>query len=186
MKKLILSLVLALSLSFSFAGEGMWLPLLLKALNEAEMQSMGMRMTAEDIYSVNQGSLKDAIVHFGGFCTGEIISWSGLVLTNHHCGYGAVQSHSTVENNLLKNGYWAMNKSEELPNPGLFVTFIVRIEDVTEQVLSGVNEEMTARERQSAVDKNISGLEVSKEEYQNYLVRPLQGKSQKILRRWYH
>ena len=172
MKKLFLSLVLSISLTFSFAGEGMWLPLLLKALNEAEMQSMGMRMTAEDIYSVNQGSLKDAIVHFGGFCTGEIISRSGLVLTNHHCGYGAVQSHSTVENNLLKNGYWAMNKEEELPNPGLFVTFIVRIEDVTEQVLQGVDENMTSRERQSAVDKNINSLEVEKEEYQNHMVRP--------------
>ncbi|RLD19701.1 MAG: serine protease [Bacteroidetes bacterium] len=172
MKKLILSLILALSLSFSFAGEGMWLPLLLKALNEAEMQSMGMRMTAEDIYSVNQGSLKDAIVHFGGFCTGEIISRSGLVLTNHHCGYGAVQSHSTIENNLLKNGFWAMNKGEELPNPGLFVKFIVRIEDVTEEVLAGVNEDMTSRERQSAVDKNINGLEVEKVDYQDYMVRP--------------
>jgi peptidase S46-like protein len=172
MKKLILSLVFAVSLSFSFAGEGMWIPLLLKALNEAEMQSMGMRMTAEDIYSVNHGSLKDAIVHFGGFCTGEVISRSGLVLTNHHCGYGAVQSHSTVENNLLKNGYWAMNREEELPNPGLFVTFIVRIEDVTELVLTGVSEDMTARQRQSAVDKNINDLEVVKEGYQNYMVRP--------------
>lgn len=172
MKRLILSLALTFSLSFAFAGQGMWLPLLLQALNEAEMQSMGMRMTAEDIYSVNQGSLKDAIVHFGGFCTGEVISGSGLVLTNHHCGYGAVQSHSTVENNLLKNGFWAMSQAEELPNPDLFVTFIVRIEDVSEQVLNGVTEDMDSRARQSAVDKNIEKLTVEKEEYQDYLVRP--------------
>lgn len=91
----------------AFAGEGMWLPFLLKSLNEAEMKSMGMKMSAEDIYSVNQGSLKDAVVHFGGFCTGELISDQGLLLTNHHCGYDAIQGHSTLENNYIKNGFWA-------------------------------------------------------------------------------
>lgn len=85
----------------------MWLPFLLKSLNEAEMKSMGMKMSAEDIYSVNQGSLKDAVVHFGGFCTGELISDQGLLLTNHHCGYDAIQGHSTLENNYIKNGFWA-------------------------------------------------------------------------------
>ena len=94
-----------------FCGEGMWLPHLLNALNEKEMKAMGMKMNAEDIYSVNKGSLKDAIVHFGGGCTSEIISGQGLLLTNHHCGYGYIQSHSSVEKNYLKNGYWAKTKS---------------------------------------------------------------------------
>jgi len=171
MKKLLLSLILTFTIVVSNAGEGMWIPLLLKMLNEAEMQSMGMKMSAEDIYSVNQGSLKDAIVHFGGFCTGEVISRNGLVLTNHHCGYGAVQDHSTVENNLLKDGFWAMSREEELPNPGLFVTFIVRIEDVTEAVLAGVNEDLSGPDRQSMIDKNINALNPEREEYQQYMVR---------------
>ena len=116
-------LIVLLSIStMSFAGEGMWLPLLLKSLNESEMQSMGMKLTAEDIYSVNNGSLKDAIVHFGGFCTSEIISPKGLMLTNHHCGYGQIQSYSTIDNNLLKNGFWAQSLSAELPNTGLTAT----------------------------------------------------------------
>ncbi|MDZ4703024.1 MAG: S46 family peptidase [Saprospiraceae bacterium] len=138
---------------FVRAGEGMWLPLLLKQLNEAEMKGMGMKMSAEDIYSVNKGSLKDAIVHFGGFCTGEIISGQGLLLTNHHCGYGQIQSHTTLENNYLQNGFWAKSLKDELPNPGLFATFIVRIEEVTEAALKGVIETMSARDRQSQIDK---------------------------------
>src|SRR5687768_15628457 len=121
-----------------FAGEGMWLPFLLKSLNESEMKSLGMKMSAEDIYSVNKGSLKDAIVHFGGFCTAEVISDQGLILTNHHCGYDAIQTHSTLDKNFLTDGYWAANKNEELPNPGLFATFIVSIEDVTDKILIGV------------------------------------------------
>ncbi len=146
---------------FSFqmhAGEGMWLPLLLKAMNESEMQSLGMKMTAEDIYSVNQGSLKDAIVHFGGFCTSELISGEGLLLTNHHCGYGAIQSHTTLENNYLKEGFWAKDRSEEKVNPGLFAKFIVRIEDVTDTVMKGVKDKMDAPQMQSIIDKNINGL----------------------------
>ena len=158
----------------SLAGEGMWIPLLLKALNEAEMKSMGMKMTAEDIYSVNKGSLKDAVVHFGGFCTGEIISDKGLLLTNHHCGYDAIQSHSTLEKNFLIEGYWAKNLSEELPTPGLFATFIVRIEDVTASVLNGVTPEMDTKTRQSAIDKNIQSVNqsCSKEESQDSYIRP--------------
>lgn len=157
-----------------FAGEGMWLPNLLKALNEEEMQSMGMRLSAEDIYSVNEGSLKDAIVHFGGFCTSELISAQGLILTNHHCGYGSIQDHSSVDNNLLKNGFWAADLSEELPNPGLTATFIVRIEDVTEVILEGVAEDDTPESRQSKTDINInkvlSTLEL--ESYEDAFVRP--------------
>jgi hypothetical protein len=134
MRKIFLvSLVFLLPLLLS-AGGGMWLPLLLENLNEEEMQSMGMKISASDIYDINNGSLKDAIVHFGGFCTGEVISNQGLVLTNHHCGYSAIQSHSSLEDNLLENGFWAKDKAAERPNAGLFVTFIERIEDVSSKV----------------------------------------------------
>lgn len=161
--------------SFSlFGGEGMWLPQLLKALNEKEMKSMGMKMSAEDIYSINKGSLKDAIVHFGGFCTSEIISPNGLLLTNHHCGYGQIQSHSTVENNLIKNGFWAKNYKEELPNEGLTATLIDYIDDVTEKALQGVTPEMSAGDRQTLIETNISNIRksYSLESYQQVLVRP--------------
>ena len=140
------------------AGGGMWLPLLLENLNEEEMRAMGMEITAEDIYSINSGSLKDAIVHFGGFCTGEVISDQGLVLTNHHCGYGAIQSHSTLENNYLEDGFWAMDRSEELANPGLFVTFIERMEEVTDRVLDGVDDATTEAERAKLVQANTEAL----------------------------
>ena len=109
-----------------FAGEGMWLPLLLKALNEADMREMGMKMNAEDIYSVNQSSLKDAVVSIGG-CTAEIISDQSLLLTNHHCGYGRILNHSTVEQDYLKQGFWANSLEEELPNPGMTATFITGV-----------------------------------------------------------
>ena len=156
MKRTWLALVLGLVLILpGRADEGMWLPLLLKELNEQRMQELGMRMSAEDIYSVNEGSLKDAIVSFGGFCTGQVISPNGLVLTNHHCGYGQVQYHSTVENDLLTKGFWAMNKQEELANPGLFVSFIVRIEDVTAQVLEGVTPDMTEQQRNMLVQQHM-------------------------------
>ncbi len=156
------------------AGEGMWLPLFLKQLNEAEMQSMGMKLTAEDIYSVNKGSLKDAIVHFGGFCTGEVISNQGLVLTNHHCGYGQIQSHSTLENNYLEDGFWAADKGKELSNPGLFVTFIVRIEDVSDAILKGTEGAANAKARQSIIDKNIDAAKKSMElgKFEDVLIRP--------------
>jgi ATP-dependent protease HslVU (ClpYQ) peptidase subunit len=158
----------------SFAGEGMWLPQLLKLLNEKEMKSMGMKISAEDIYSVNKGSLKDAIVHFGGFCTSELISPNGLLLTNHHCGYGQIQSHSTVTNNLIKNGFWAKNHQEELPNKGLTATFIDRIDDVSAKVLHGVTESMSPTERQSAIDKNIADFRKSYtiESYQDVVIKP--------------
>lgn len=156
------------------ATEGMWLPLLLQQLNEAEMQSLGMKMTAEDIYSVNQGSLKDAIVHFGGFCTAEVISSQGLLLTNHHCGDEFIQSHSTLQNNYYEKGFWSGSKAEELPNPGLFATFIVRIEDVTGSVLENVTEEMHPKERQAWVTRNTERVksETAREDYQDVMIRP--------------
>src|SRR6185436_9956278 len=165
--------ILTLISIFSFATEGMWLPLLLEKLNEREMKSMGMKISAKDIYNINSGSLKDAIVSLGGFCTGEIISNKGLVLTNHHCGFDAVQNHSTLEHNYIRDGFWAKSNSEELPNPGLYVTFIVRIEDVTKQILNGATTTMTESERQSLVDKNMESLrnKVKKESYQKVLIR---------------
>jgi len=137
-----------------FADEGMWLPLLLKQLNEADMQKKGLKLKAEDIYSINKGSLKDAVVQFGGGCTGEIISDQGLLLTNHHCGYGQIQQHSSVEKDYLTKGYWAMSRAEELPNPGLTATFIVRMEDVTRQVLEGIAPGTAEAEREKQVQAN--------------------------------
>ena len=157
-----------------FAGEGMWLPIFLKSLNEKEMKDMGMKISAEDIYSVNQGSLKDAIVHFGGMCTSEIISPDGLLLTNHHCGYAQITRHSSVENNILKNGFWAANRSEELPCQGLSATFVVSIEDVTEKVLANVSEALKGRDRQSAIDHNIAVLKsgFQRINYKNLEIKP--------------
>lgn len=155
------------------ADEGMWLPLFLQQLNEKQMKSMGMKISAKDIYNINSGSLKDAIVSFGGFCTGEVISSKGLVLTNHHCGFDQIQNHSTLEHNYIRDGFWAKNYGEEIPNQGLFVTFIVRIEDVSRQVLNGVTPAMTESERQSVIDKNIAQLrkDVKKESYQDSFIR---------------
>ena len=126
---------LASALAFhAVAHEGMWLPTLLKSI-EGDLQAAGLKLSAEDIYSINRGSLKDAIVLFGGGCTAEVISAQGLILTNHHCGFGAITDHSTVENDRLKSGFWAANKAEELRNPGLTATFVVRMEDVTERIV---------------------------------------------------
>jgi len=133
---------------------GMWIPSLLEGMNEDEMQNLGSKLTAQDIYDVNNSSLKDAIGHFNGGCTSEVISDQGLVLTNHHCGYGQIQSHSSLENDYLKDGFWAMNLEEELPNNGLFIEFIVSIHDVSEVVLKGITDTMTETEKQSLISKN--------------------------------
>lgn len=176
MKKLkLLLLVFVFSpLSFLFANEGMWLPLLLESMNEKEMKSMGMKISAKDIYNINSGSLKDAIVSFGGFCTGEVISNQGLILTNHHCGYSAIQSHSTVEHNFLETGFWAMNHGQELPNAGLFATFIVRMEDVSNAALKGVTDIMDEKTRQSVIDKNLAQIRTTakKNEWEDVMIRP--------------
>ena len=134
MKKLLLLLTLISSVTYTSAKEGMWIPMLLNN-NIAEMQAMGCELSAEDIYSVNNSSLKDAIVSFGGFCTGEFISSKGLVLTNHHCGYGQIQKQSSMDHNYLKDGFWANSMSEELKNPGLFVEQLVYMEDVTNALI---------------------------------------------------
>jgi Peptidase S46 len=173
LNKLFFAVVFFLYSAISFANEGMWLPFLLEKLNEKEMKSLGMKISAKDIYSINSGSLKDAIVSLGGFCTAEIISNRGLLLTNHHCGFDAIQNHTTLEHNYIRDGFWAKSNSEELPNPGLFVTFIIRMEDVTKQILNGVTTVMSESERQSQVDKNIDALRnsVKKETYQKVLIR---------------
>jgi hypothetical protein len=152
---------------------GMWIPSLLEGMNENEMQALGSKMTAKDIYDVNNSSLKDAIGHFNGGCTSEIISPKGLVLTNHHCGYGQIQSHSSLENDYLKNGFWAMNLEEELPNEDLFIEFIVRIEDVTNQVLKGITVNMSEKEKQSLITTNSNTVQKNtrKESWQDTKVK---------------
>ena len=158
MKKLMLVLSLFVVSILAKADEGMWLPQLLQQLNESRMKALGMKISAKDIYDINKSSLKDAIVSFGGFCTGEIISDKGLVLTNHHCGFRAIQSHSSIGNNIIDDGFWAKNNQDELANKGLFVTFIKNIIDVSKEVLVGVNNSMSETERQSIIDKNIKKI----------------------------
>ena len=169
MKKLHLLFVLLFTSVMAFAGEGMWIPMLLQ-YNEKEMQEMGMRISAEDIYSINHSSLKDAIVLFGGGCTGEIVSDYGLLLTNHHCGYDWIQKHSSVEHDYLTDGFWAMDRSQELPCPGLSVIFLREMRNVTEQVLAHVTDDMTEAKRQVTIDKSIKELVAEVEKTTNYKV----------------
>ncbi|WP_462352933.1 S46 family peptidase [Alistipes timonensis] len=136
MKRTLLTLLTALFILPALADEGMWLPSLISSRID-DMRAKGFRLTAEDIYSVNQASMKDAVVLFNGGCTGELISPEGLLLTNHHCGYGAIQRHSTVEHDYLTDGFWAMSRAEELPNEKLWVRFLVRMEEVTDRIAAG-------------------------------------------------
>ena len=173
MRKL-LFLILILSTTRLSAKEGMWLPMLVEQLNINDMRSLGFKLTAEEIYSVNNSSLKDAIVNFGGGCTAEIISDKGLLLTNHHCGYGQIQKHSSVENDYLRDGFWSMSNASELPNKGLTATLIVRMEDVTSQILEGHKENMTEAERKKIVEDNMKKIgdsAVVKSHY-NYIIKP--------------
>jgi len=142
--------------------------MLLKQLNESDMQAKGLKLSAEEIYSINKTSLKDAVVWFGGGCTGEMISAQGLLLTNHHCGYGQIQSHSSVENDLLRNGFWAMSKEEELSCPGLSVTFIIRIEDVSEKINAELNDKMSEEERNKKIKEVSSQLEAEATQNTHY------------------
>lgn len=145
LSKILMVCLVAFGMQFqSLANEGMWIPSLLAQFNEPEMKTMGLKLSAEDLYSVNKSSMKDAIVLFNGGCTAEVISSQGLILTNHHCGYGQIQSHSSVENDYLKDGFWAYEKSQELKNEGVTATFFVRIDDVTKAVLEGTNDDPAA------------------------------------------
>jgi len=157
MKK-IAFLLLLLTAGFAFAQQGgMWIPSLLEGMNAKEMRSLGMKMSVKDIYNINKSSLKDAVPHFNGGCTSEIISPKGLLLTNHHCGYGQIQAHSTVEHNYLEDGFWAKNQAEELPNKNLEVTFIVRIDDVTTKVLAGT-EGLSDKAKAQKIEANIAQI----------------------------
>lgn len=170
MKKLfsvLLIFVFGLEMSVK-ADEGMWLLPLIEKLNVGKMTEMGLKLSAEDIYSINKASIKDAIVIFGGGCTAEIVSPQGLVLTNHHCGYGSIQSHSTVDHDYLQDGFWAMSKEEELPNPNLAVTFLISIEDVTDQVLASVNDNMSEVERNRVVNEARIAIQKKAAEGNNY------------------
>lgn len=171
MKKLKITLlinVLLFCVINTVAKEGMWLPMFLQQLNEAEMQAMGLELTADDIYSINNGSLKDAIVHFGGGCTAEIISAEGLLLTNHHCGYGQIQSHSSVDNDYLTNGFWAKDQTEELTNKGLTATFIKYMKEVTAQVLANETDEMSENQRKDMIKSLGDSLIASEIEGTHY------------------
>ena len=157
MRKTLILVIALMAAMTARADEGMWLPSLISQ-RIADMQEKGFRLDADDIYSINQASLKDAVVLFGRGCTGELISPEGLLLTNHHCGYGQIQQHSSVEHDYLKDGFWAMNRSEELPNKGLTVSFLERMDDVTAQVLNGYTPDMTEEQRVELVKKNSQAL----------------------------
>lgn len=169
MNRLIVLFLLFITAGFGrlHAGEGMWIPLLLQQLNENDMQRSGLRLSAEDIYSVNHSSLKDAILLFGGGCTAEFVSSQGLILTNHHCGFSMVQAHSSLEHDYITNGFWAMNQEEELSNPGLTAELLIRMEDVTTKILVGIREDMTEQVRDSIIDLNSKAVikEATKDTY---------------------
>lgn len=167
----LLTIVVSTSLK---ADEGMWIPLLIEKYNLKLMQEKGFKLTAEDIYSVNKACMKDGIVIFGGGCTGELISPDGLLITNHHCGYGQIQRHSTLEHDYLTNGFWAMSREEELPNLGLTVTFLVRMEDITELVNKGVTEDMDPKSQDKVISSNIAEIRNKAVEGTGYsaVVRP--------------
>lgn len=177
MKKLFLSALIVLSIIIkSFAvnpktpDEGMWLPMLIERLNYVDMKKMGLRLTSDELYSINNSSLKDAIVSIGFFCTGELISPDGLMLTNHHCGYEKIQKHSSVEHDYLTKGFWAYDRKDELANPGLSVSFLLRMEDVTANVLAEVQNDMTYEKREAAIKKAIKKLEKDASEVEKYTV----------------
>ncbi|PTN10595.1 S46 family peptidase [Mangrovibacterium marinum] len=163
MKRLFLAAVALVLLQVTaHADEGMWLPALVQKLNIVDMQKMGCELSADDIYNINNSSLKDAVVALDhGSCTAELVSPKGLLLTNHHCGFGEIQAHSSVEHDYLKDGFWAKSMDQELPNPGKTVSFLVRVEDVTQRVLDGVTAEMTTDERNEIIQK--ASFEIQKE-----------------------
>jgi hypothetical protein len=173
MKKLF-AILLILVLGYGFkakADEGMWLLPLIEKLNIGKMTELGLKLSAEDIYSINKVCLKDAVVIFDGGCTAEIVSPQGLVLTNHHCGYGSIQAHSSVDHDYLRDGFWAMSKEEELPNPNLSVTFLIRIEDVTGQVLANVKQDMSETDRTKAINEARLAIEKKASEGNSYRVQ---------------
>ncbi len=170
MKKIFLLLTFMLSFVQMRADEGMWLLMLVKRLNYVDMQKEGLHLTPEEIYSVNNSSLKDAIIQFGGGCTAEIVSDQGLVFTNHHCGYGNIAALSTPEKDYLTNGYWAMKKSDELPAKGLSVRFLVRMDDATKRINDKLNNNMTPEERKAVIDAEYKAIQSENAENGKYTV----------------
>ncbi|MDN3643517.1 S46 family peptidase [Lutimonas halocynthiae] len=181
--KIIKILMLFLVLQINAQQGGMWIPSLLEGMNEKEMKSLGSELSAKDIYDVNHSSLKDAIVHFNGGCTSEIISDSGLLLTNHHCGYGAIQSHSSVEHDYLEDGFWAKTMDDELPNKGMVATLIVRIDDITKEVLKDIPSSASLKEQQQLIDQHINKAKekAKKETWQDLKVKSMFDGNQYLL-----
>ena len=178
---LIASLLLAISIR---ADEGMWLPSFLNKVQLDKMHQLGAKLSAEDIYSINSSSLKDAVISLnGGSCTGEIVSAEGLFLTNHHCGYSQIQQHSSEEQNILRDGFWAATKSDELSNPGMFVSFLIRVEDVSEKALENVTPNMTELQRNNSINATITNIvkEATDSTHYNATVKAFYNDNQYIL-----
>ena len=170
MKRIFLLLTFMMSFLQLKADEGMWLLTMIKRLNGVDMKKQGLKLTPEEIYSVNNSSLKDAIVQFGGGCTGEMVSKEGLLFTNHHCGYGNIAALSTPEKDHLTNGFWAMKKSEELPAKGLSVRFLVRMDDATKRINAKLNNNMSADERKAVIDAEYKAIQNENSENGKYSV----------------
>ena len=170
MKKIVLLCTFLLSFVTMKADEGMWLLMFIKRLNNVDMQKEGLHLTPEEIYSVNNAALKDAVVSFGGYCTGEIVSDQGLLFTNHHCGYGAIAAASTPEKNYLKDGFWAMRQSDEFNSEGLYVRFLVRMDDATQRINSKLNEGMSAEDRKAVIDAETKAIQAENSENGKYNV----------------
>src|SRR5690606_18132767 len=170
MKKIWIFIVLTAVSMTTFADEGMWFLMHLKRLNEADMQKKGLKLTADDLYSIKNSSLKDAIVQFNGGCTAEIVLGKGLVFTNHHCGYGAIAELSSPENDYLTDGFWAKSLDEELKTKSLYVRFFVRMYDVTQRKLNLVNVQMSEKEREKIVNREIAKIEQENSEDGKYIV----------------
>lgn len=181
--KLFRLLLLLLVFNATAQQGGMWVPSLLRGMNESEMKKLGMKISAADIYDANKPGIKDAVPQFNGGCTAEMISPKGLLLTNHHCGFEQIQSHSTLEHDYLTDGFWAMTMEEELPNPGVVVSFIVKIEDVTTQVLDGVASLASEAEKQKKIQDNITAVAASfpKEKWQENRIRTFYDGNQYLL-----
>ncbi len=177
MARILLSLTLllvSLSQLSALPDEGIWIPLLIEKYNIRLMKEKGFKLSSDDIYSINRASMKDAVVNFNGGCTAGFISGEGLLITNHHCGYESIQEHSTLIHDYLTNGFWAMSKSEELPNPGMKVTLLKQMEDVTDKVLNGIEDDMDNKERDKIISSNINEILIKAREGNDYevVIRP--------------
>lgn len=181
MKKFFLPLILLFPVLLS--AQGMWIPMLLEKQNEKEMKAQGMKISADDLYNVVKPSIKDAICMFDGGCTGEIISAEGLLLTNHHCGFDAIQQLSTLEHNYIEDGYWAKDRDSELPAPGVTAMFVSRMEDVSALALQNVSDNMAEVDRQAQIDKNLAQIirYTKKEKWEDIQIRPFYDGNQYFL-----